>query len=62
MIWVKQPHKSSCKTCGAAVQDWVRLMGNGHWTAEITFCPVCSLEVKTMVEAEVLNPSGSAPC
>lgn len=62
MDWVKLPHECPCETCGTAVQHWVRQMGNGHRTVEITFCPMCSLEVKAMVEAEALNRLGSAQC
>jgi len=59
MSWVMLAHDYSCETCGAALQHWIRLMWNGQRTVEVTFCPVCSSEVKRMVEAEVLGTSGS---
>jgi hypothetical protein len=60
MHWVMLAHDCSCETCGAALQHWIRLMWNGQRTVEVTFCPVCSSEVKRMVKTEVLSTSGSA--
>jgi hypothetical protein len=60
MHWVTLAHDHSCETCGAGLQHWIRLMWNGQRTVEVTFCPVCSSELKRMVEAEVLSASGSA--
>lgn len=58
MNWIKLPHGFSCETCGAVLQHWARLMWNGNRTVEVTFCPVCCIEVKQMVEAEVLSTAG----
>ncbi|MFQ5846115.1 MAG: hypothetical protein ACE5IQ_00400 [Candidatus Methylomirabilales bacterium] len=62
MEWVKLPHERPCETCGAAFQRWVRSMGDGQRAVEVTFCPFCSLEVKRMVETEVLDTSRPALC
>jgi len=62
MEWVKLPNLRPCETCGTALQHWVRLMTNGQRSIDVTFCPLCSLEVKAMVEAESLSTSGSTLC
>ena len=62
MEWVKLPNFRSCETCGAALQRWVRLMTNGQRSIDVTFCPLCSLEVKAMLEVESLSTSGSTLC
>lgn len=48
--WIRLSDQGPCETCGADVQHWIRLTGNGHRAAEVTFCPVCSPEVQRAVQ------------
>jgi hypothetical protein len=58
MYWTRLIHKRSCETCGAHVERFVRLMRNGYRATEITFCPVCSPEVKRVVDIAVTDGNG----
>ncbi len=58
MYWTRLIHKHSCEACGAHVERFVRLMRNGCRATEITFCPVCSPEVKKVVDIPGTNGDG----
>ncbi len=58
MPWVKLIHKRSCERCGANAECFVRLMRNGCRATEVTFCPVCSPEVKRVVDIAVTDGNG----
>ncbi len=58
MRWVKLIHKRSCERCGAKVECFVRLMRNGCRATEVTFCSVCSPEVKRVVDIAVTDGNG----
>ncbi len=58
MPWVKLIHKRSCERCGANAERFVRLMRNRCRATEVTFCPVCSPEVKRVVDIAVTDGNG----
>jgi len=58
MRWVKLIHKRSCERCGAHAERFVRLMRSGYRATEVTFCPVCSPEVKRVVDLAVTDGHG----
>lgn len=49
MAWARMPDEYPCETCGAAVEHWVLLKGDGPRVAEATFCPVCYSDVKRIL-------------
>ena len=58
MLWVRLRNDSSCKTCGAKAERYVRLI-NERRATEVTFCPVCYSEVKKVVDLNDLGRSAS---
>ena len=59
MGWVRLPYERPCETCGGDVERFVRPTRNGCRATEITFCPICSPEVKRVVDIPGTNGDGS---